>query len=503
MQKIKLISQLLQLDSDWHIVSIDIDEPSNRIDINIHHGAKRKRKFFARATDQQEEQNIILLRHLPFAGMRTYLHVLNSNTVDSNKMWAPAGSRFTNEMEALIVEALHSCRTIQAVAKLTHLTSAEVRGVSERTGVIPEYYEESAPVATLAKFEHAATRSFELDHVANLPAETSDVWQRLIDGEIPVQFNSVALKMLMHKVKQNMQTDPSEVTQLSNIKLLRQYFIKNQSQHQAEIKMLSGGPAPIIATQTPPPPPPKLTTSISGLPSENEFCWQRIISGSLRVETSRIGLQMMMERVRISVENDSSETARTAGIKILHQFFTKHQSRLQPEIEQLGNTATREPALAVPNILAPVWKELITGQKSINTHTIGLQMMIERVGISVERHPSEASRTASIKILHQFFTKHQSRLQSEIQQLGGTISTKLQALSVPADTHPSWQWLINGELKIKTDVVALKMMLERIRISIENDPSDASRMAGAKILRRYFLKHQSKHQVELGQLLTG
>ncbi|MDZ7736473.1 MAG: hypothetical protein U5P41_10490 [Gammaproteobacteria bacterium] len=51
-----------------------------------------------------------------------------------------------------------------------------------------------------------------------------------------------------------------------------------------------------------------------------------------------------------------------------------------------------------------------------------------------------------------------------------------------------------------TDAVGLKMMLERIRLSIENNPSEASRLAGAKILRQYFIKHQSKHRAELEQL---
>ncbi|RKZ67014.1 MAG: hypothetical protein DRQ48_10240, partial [Gammaproteobacteria bacterium] len=617
-------------------------------------------------------QDTITLRHLPFAGMRTYLHVPGPDASESNKVWAPAGSAFTTEMEGLIVEALRSCHTIQAVAKLTHITSAEAREISERTGVAPEYHEPNipaaAPAAAVVQPEQVATHSYELGQATNLPAETDEAWQRLINGEIPIQSSSVALQMLIQRIRQNIMASPTEVTRLASSKLLRQYFVKNQSQHQAEINMLSGGAVPMMAAA-------QAVASASGLPGDGDLCWQRIINGSLKIDTSEVGLQMMMQRVRLSVERNPSEDSRIAGsrilhqyfskhqarlkteiqqlggsvtpissaiagqvlappavsspvwqeiisgqktvetgavglqmmmervrlsvernpseatqkagikmlyqffakhqnrlqteirqlggaaatgqtlgvpavsapiwqaiitgqktvdtsavglqmmmervrlsvernpsensqkagIKILHQFFTKHQSRLQAEIQQLGGTAATGQAPGVPAVSSPIWQAIITGQKTVDTSAVGLQMMMERVRLSVERNPSEASQKAGIKILHQFFTKHQSRLQSEVQQLGGTAASAsiTQTVSVPADTHPSWQRLINGELEIKTDVVALKMMLERVRISIENNPSDASRIAGAKILRQYFLKHQSKHQAELDQLLAA
>jgi len=589
MQEIELISQLLKLDSGWHVLSADIDEPSNRIDITVHHGPLQKKKLFGRAS-KDKEQDTITLRHLPFAGMRTYLHVPGPDASESNKVWAPAGSAFTTEMEGLIVEALRSCHTIQAVAKLTHITSAEAREISERTGVAPEYHEPNIPAAAPAtapvQADHVATHSYELGQATNLPAETDEAWQRLINGEIPIQSSSVALQMLIQRIRQNIMASPTEVTRLASSKLLRQYFVKNQSQHQAEINMLSGGATPMMAAA-------QSVASASGLPADDDLCWQRIINGSLKINTSEVGLQMMMQRVRLSVERNPSEDSRIAGSRILHQYFSKHQTRLQAEIQQLGGSVTpissaaagqvlalpavsspvwqeiisgqktvetgavglqmmmervrlsveRNPSeatqkagikmlyqffakhqnrlqaeirqlggaaatgqtLAVPAVSSPIWQAIITGQKTVDTSAVGLQMMMERVRLSVERNPSEASQKAGIKILHQFFTKHQSRLQSEVQQLGGTAAnaSMTQTVSVPADTHPSWQRLINGELEIKTDVVALKMMLERVRISIENNPSDASRIAGAKILRQYFLKHQSKHQAELDQLLAA
>ena len=501
MQEIEIISQLLKLDADWQVVSVDIDEPSNRIDITIHHVPQQKKKLFSRAR-KDNEQDTITLRHLPFTGMRTYLHVPGPDAAGSNKIWAPAGSTFTTEMVELIVEALRSCHTIQAVAKLTHITNAEAREVSERTGVAPEHHEPnipaSAPAATHVQAEHIATNSYELGRATNLPAETDEAWQRLINGEIPIQSSSVALQMLIQRIRQNIMASPTETTRLASTKLLRQYFVKNQSQHQAEINMLSGGATPMMAAA-------QSVASASGLPGDDDLCWQRIINGSLKIDTNAVGLQMMMQRVRLSVGRNPSEHSRIAGSRILHQYFLKHQSRLQAEIHQLGGSvpaislATSGQVLAPPAVSSPVWQEIISGQKTVDTSAVGLQMMMQRVRLSVERNPSEASRMAGIKILHHFFTKHQSRLQSEIQQLGGTVVTG-QTLGVPAVSSPVWQEIISGQKTVDTSAVGLQLMMERVRISVERNPSEASQNAGSRILRQYFLKHQSRLQAELHQL---
>jgi hypothetical protein len=404
-------------------------------------------------------------------------------------------------MEELIVEALRSCHTIQSVAKLTHITSAEAREISERTGIAPEYHEPNipaaAPAAAPVQADHAATHSYELGQATNLPAETDEAWQRLINGEIPILSSSVALQMLIQRIRQNIMASPTEVTRLASSKLLRQYFVKTQSQHQAEINMLSGGATPMMA-------PAQSVASASGLPGDDDLCWQRIINGSLKIDTSEVGLQMMMQRVRLSVERNPSEDSRIAGSRILHQYFSKHQTRLQAEIQQLGGSVTPISSAAAGQVLAPpavssaVWQEIISGQKSVDTSAVGLQMMMQRVRLSVERNPSEASQKAGIKILHQFFTKHQSRLQTEIQQLGGTVA--VQALAVPVVSSPIWQAIITGQKTVDTSAVGLQMMMERVRLSVERNPSEASQKAGIKILHQFFTKHQSRLQAEIQQL---
>lgn len=518
----ELCKEILGLDDSWSVSSIEIDEPSRRLDITIRYGAPKKKSLFRRSDDDDAPQSTITYRHLPIAGYRTYLHVPKPETTESNKVWAPAGSQYTKEMEAYIVKALNSCRSVSIAAKLIGISPAEAREISERTGAGEDYEAAPAPISAATPLPEAAAepvpaaaggpRSFDLE-TSDLPRETHPNWQRLISGEIPVQSNVVALQMLLQRVRQQIDTDPTETTRLSAARLLRQYFIKNQNQHPTEIAVLKGEEMVPEATMA--------TTEFAAgvVPPESDACWQKILDGDLKIDTREVGLQMMLERVRLSVERNPSEASKLAGIRILRQFFLKHQNRLSNEIAQLNGTAVLQQAptagtgdVGVPAESDRVWQTLIDGQLAMTTDNVALQMMLERVRLSVERNPSAANITAGIKLLRQFFMKHRARLQAELRQLGGAPTASTMAptaeasprhAGVPPESHPSWQRLINGELELKTDVVALKMMLERIRISINNNPTDASRLAGAKILRQYFLKHQNRHQAELDQLMAA
>ena len=110
-------------------------------------------------------------------------------------------------------------------------------------------------------------------------------------------------------------------------------------------------------------------------PGDNHAVWQKIINGELPVLTSNVALQMMMERVRQSVERNPSESSRQAGAKILRQFFIKHKDRLPTEIQQLGirpkaavNVSASE--LGIPAENAPCWQQLINGELKIQTKQI-------------------------------------------------------------------------------------------------------------------------------------
>ena len=565
MYKDELLVKLLKLSDDWKVELVEIDEPSNRVDITIVPAKNAEKpilkRLFSRTISDAPE--MVTLRHLPIVGMRTYLHVPKLGSVGISKVWAHAGARITLEMEKWIVNALRSCHSMQAITELVGLPLAEIREVSERTGTVIEQHEANIdlpaeqPEAAISspstrpaiakqsvpQIKQPAKQVASADRtVINAPPETHPGWRSFVDGNIPIKSSDIGLKMLLQHVRQEVSADPTELTWLANIKQLRSYLTNKPGRHDLEIRMILHGqqeakqPASVIGD----------VKKKSDLPASDAPCWYKLIKGQLQIHTNNVGLQMMIEQVRLSVGRNPSEDSYAAGAKLLYRFFLKRQSFLQSETAQLVETPTtskvsvatpakadgsdsisaeKTPILAtvtkdfftpvpVPADNNPAWADLISGTLRLNTQNVGLQMMIEQIRISVQRNPSDASKLAGVKLLRQFFLKRQRLLTTELEQLVGKQSfeealifdaTPLvqQVATVPPESHPGWQKLLNGDLEIETDAVALQMMMERIRISIENNPSNASKIAGTKILRQYFLKYQRKHQAELIQLMAA
>lgn len=510
MQDKDLLQQLLKLEKPWVVSSFEIDAPSNRLDIYI--GAKQKKSFLGLKKNKQSSDNNVY-RHLTVWNMRTYIHVPTNDAVTVDKIWAPAGSNCTIEMENHVINILENSSSKQAAASISGLSLAEIRAISDRTGAgnkEPEQHAAQSQNNTGITIEtvsgYNSEKSFVIDS-DEIPAKTDDCWRQLIDGHLQLGKSPVALQMLMQKIRQQLSNHYSETNMIKAADVLRQYFVKNKSLHQHEIEALRNSStdsikAKVIDTET-----------VPGIPAVQASVWQQVIQGNIQINTSDIALQMMIERVRQTTERNSSEAGMLAAIKILRQFFLKHLARLGSEVEQLcqyaGTTRhlTHEvKAATIPGEDDKCWQQLIDGQLTIRTNTVGLQMMIERIRRAISRNNTATNRMAATKMLRQYFIKHQASARNELAQL--TTKTKQRTasvtdLNVPPVAHPSWQRIINGEVQISTDAVALKMMLQSIRLSVENNPGEAARAAAAKILRQYFLKHQSSHRTEIEQLIAA
>lgn len=524
MQDLDFCKQLLGLTDPWQVEAVELDQPSNRLDIYIGFGTTGKKGLFGGSGSilcphcQTElprtgDYDAVTLRHLPLANLRTYLHVPPNGSVNSDqpgcdcmREWAAPGSKFTHAMQEHIVTALQSAASNQAAAKLAGISSSETREISELTGITPSNREAQETGRDTFDSSHDS-HEFQIES-GNVPEPSHPGWQRLINGQLPIETDSVALRMLLQRVRSNLEKDPSENTRLAGAQALRQFFIKNQQMLKREIGSLVAEASAFrdsTAADT-------QTAAGTTLPPESDAVWQRLIRGELRLDTRVVGLQMMIERVRQSIERNPTEGNKLAGARILRQFFAKHQSRLADEIAQLGGRprpATTAPDATgeqkLPDERDPVWQQLIRGAITIESDVLSLKMLLERVRQAVSRNPSESNRIAAAKILRQYFAKNRSKHQSEIGQLvaGASAAAAQPALSaeaLPAENHANWQRLINGDIALRSDAVSLKMLLERIRQAIARKPTESNRLAGARMLRQYFVKNQHRHAAEIAAL---
>ncbi|MEX2516549.1 MAG: hypothetical protein WD572_06510 [Gammaproteobacteria bacterium] len=528
MQDLDFCKQLLDLTDPWQVEAVEVDTPSRRLDIYIGYTGTRKKGLFGGGSENVRcpdcntplpktgDYTAVSLRHLPIFGLRTFLHVPPSDAVQCDRAdcscqhdWAEAGSKITHQLHDLVKEALQHARSNQAAAKLTGLSSAEVREISELSGISPGGGETSIDHEQVK--QDFAAQSYEIADTGRVPAASHPGWQRLIRGDIAITTDSVALRMLLQRVRSDLEKHPGAASQSKGAQILRQFFIKNQQLLQHEIELLQSQAGGSQARSE------HLSSTGSGVPPEQHPIWEQLIQGSVKLDTQVVGLQMMLERVRQSIERNPSAASKTAGIKILRQFFGKHQNRLSHEIQQLhggGQTAGAGSKAAgsenLPGPTDPVWQKLIAGDIAIESDAVSLKMLLERIRQAVKKNPSTGNRIAGAKILRQYFQKNRHRHGAELQQLGVAATAHASptaaangSAALPAENDPNWQRLINGEIKLQTSVVSLQMLLERIRQAITKNPSSGNRVAGAKILRQYFAKNASKHVAEIEAIRSG
>ncbi|MGQ0658623.1 MAG: hypothetical protein ACT4NU_11120 [Chromatiales bacterium] len=538
--------QILKLHEPWQVEGVQVDKPSNRIDIEVGFGPGRPSLFRKHrpcprcrcALPFARDCKRIVLRHLNFGEMRTYLSVPimpggGTSECACQRSWAKPGSRFTHEMERVIVEALRMLNSVNAVSRLLSINAADICGVNERNRIL----ETDEPVGALAStiaygkahFDDGGLEVAYLDHEAEeepaqrpitavssasasecVPHESHPVWQRLIDEQTAVHIRALGLKMLLEQIRLTVASNPTEKSRIAGARILRQYFVKHWSRHKIELAQLLDLVAPSGVTASP-------ARSEADLPPENDVSWQHMIDGDIIVRSDAIGLKMLIERLRLSLGGQPTPAGRLAGARILRQYFIKHHGRHRAELAQLQAFAAAQrrgpgtPTKAdaeVPAETARCWQLLIDGALDIQSSAVGLTMLLERIRLTLGRSPSEPARLAAARVLRQYFEKYRARHERELRLLAGSDTAPpatgggqvVEFVEVPAENHPSWQRLINGELQIKTDALGLKMLLERVRLSLGTHPTEALRLAAARVLRQYFIKHRSRHRAELEQL---
>jgi hypothetical protein len=71
---------------------------------------------------------------------------------------------------------------------------------------------------------------------------------------------------------------------------------------------------------------------------------------------------------------------------------------------------------------------------------------------------------------------------------------------VPGLEQPIWQSLINGSRSLQSNNVALNMLLQRARMNYDKSPDMETAMAGATLLRQFFVRNQSTLKQQMNQL---
>lgn len=443
MQHLDFCRQILELSDPWQVDSIKIDQPSRRLDIYIGFGVSKKSRFglaplndFFRGTGQRTCPHCstplpstgvfatVCLRHLPIAGLRTFLHVPSPGTVRSSqpncfcmRKWAASDTEFTEAMRDYVLGVLRTVPSSNTAAQLTGISHRELQRICEASGFTPARPGQATDSDTAAKTSAART-GLAVRDLATVPDENHPGWARLISGKLTIQADSIALRMLLQRMRADLEEKTDRDSQLAWIRMLRTFFIKSQQLLQREIEQLNdNGVSQAVADDG---------EKDSMVPGVDERIWQELINGDLSLPEGSVSSKMLLARIRHGITRDPNEANRREGAAALRQYFLKNRQRLATEISFLNGEKTRvqhelpdsgEQGSAVPSIAHPCWQRLIDGDIHLVTDTLALKMLLGQIRRSLEKNQSASITLACTKLLRHYFLKHQNLHQKDLETL--------------------------------------------------------------------------------------
>lgn len=227
-----LLGYVLELEQPWEILQIRNDLRSRQIDIWVGTEAPRRSWIFGRRPSIEQDDECVW-RHANLGTMRCVIHAALPRDADTTNLpWCgTVDMPFTRAMALKVTTLLSHGMSFQQVCTLLDI-----------------------PVEDLWKFRHRldsgqAGLSVDAAAAAAPPAAQSGghgiiadpddpVWEKLLDGSTDIDIRLLSLKLLLTKMREQMQaiTD-REVRMLKRYELQR-YFVRHEKQLGHELAQL-------------------------------------------------------------------------------------------------------------------------------------------------------------------------------------------------------------------------------------------------------------------------
>ncbi|WP_028580718.1 hypothetical protein [Desulfogranum japonicum] len=347
MQHIDFLTQFIAIQNPWKILETTTSQAGKRLDILVWFAPSIQKNLFGVSDIQEESEacspascphcgtmlpeyapnKTICLRHLPLLGFATYMHVPAPNIIHSPdpncvcmKQWHAPHSKYTKEMAAHITDTLQAIKDYASTAKLLDIAEQELRETFQETLDTRKASSQKDDMSQI----HVKSRF-------RIPDVGHPGWQRLINGDLTIATSSVALQMLLQRVRNKHEISPGIESGISGAKALHDFFYKNKKLLDHELEQLTAGQTwtevRVAVSRKP--------AQDKDLPQESEPVWQALVSGNMQLQTHMVGLQMIMQQAYKSVQMDVSDQNKQKTIQTLRHFFIKHKKRLKKEITQL------------------------------------------------------------------------------------------------------------------------------------------------------------------------
>ncbi|MCK6392140.1 MAG: hypothetical protein L6Q67_00390 [Zoogloea sp.] len=232
-----LWKQLLQVQEPWVVQACRADEFNRCMAVWI--GVEAPRSWFGLGRPRVVEGGPeATWRHTGFGGWRVQVHVrVPAGSEMPRHPWAgEAGMPFTRALDRQIMSLLNEGVGMNGVCAILDLPMAEVwryryaldRGQHALNGAEP------APLAAAEPGPGGAPAA----SASRVPDLDDPVWQRLMDGTLPLDVRVLGLQLLLSRTRSQVALIADEEVRRMKLRDLHRYFVKNERMLVHELRQL-------------------------------------------------------------------------------------------------------------------------------------------------------------------------------------------------------------------------------------------------------------------------
>lgn len=235
-----LLRQLLLIERPWEVRDYRLDVRKRRCDVWI--GQEPERGWFGRPKAAPAGE-VAVWQHLAIGPVRFHLHVTVPHGFESRGIgWmGDAGMPFTRALAARVFALFGEGVPLQSVCTLLDLSLQDVWRY--RYALDTGRAGGAEPVARPAEPAQApaATPTGPAPASTAVPDVTDPVWLRLLDGDLSLDIKVLSLKLMLTKLRSQLDLIHDEEVRLLKLKELHRYFVKNERVLTHELDQLRLG----------------------------------------------------------------------------------------------------------------------------------------------------------------------------------------------------------------------------------------------------------------------
>lgn len=236
-----LLGRLLQLNEPWTVRDFRFDPGARRIDVWI--GLEVQRGWFGLGRKSVEPESAERVwRHIDLAGWRTHLRVLAPPGADLSALpWAgSADMPFSQALSKQVFALFNEGVSLNGICAITGIPLQELWKFKYALDQGKTAIGDANRAATAATPGASATEAPVSDAVGadDVPDLADPIWLQLIEGQRDIDIRALSLKLLMTRLRSQMELITDDEVRMLKLRELHRYFVKNARMLGHELSQL-------------------------------------------------------------------------------------------------------------------------------------------------------------------------------------------------------------------------------------------------------------------------